>query len=51
MGMSLGAVAENGHGLAVEPREIRVLVVDHGARTIPAAPGWLWTAARLASAG
>jgi hypothetical protein len=30
VGMALGAVAEDGHGLAVEEREVGVVVVDHG---------------------
>jgi hypothetical protein len=34
VGVPLGAVAEDGHGLPVELGEIGVLVVDHGARTL-----------------
>jgi hypothetical protein len=32
--VALRAVAEDGHGPAVELREVRVLVVDHRARTL-----------------
>ena len=34
MGVPLGAVAEDGHGLAFEAGEVGVLVVDHGGRTL-----------------
>ena len=39
VGVALGAVAEDGHGLAVELREVGVLVVDHRARDSSGAAG------------
>ena len=40
MGVALGAVADDGDGLAVEQLEVRVVVVDHGRQAIC----WMWAA-------